>query len=79
MLNVLLNTRVVPVNRGLVLLNEIVYWEFNEICMICLYTSKHFFYKYGRNHSLDNNVMNLYLRVSLRMRSKSQIILLHFL
>ena len=36
------------------------------------------FYKYGLNHNLDNKVMNLYLRVSLRMRSTSQIILLYF-
>ena len=35
-------------------------------------------HKYGCYHSLDNKVMNLYLRVSQRMRSTSQIILLYF-
>ena len=39
---------------------------------------RHIFHKYGRNHSLDIKVMKLYLRVSLRMRSTSQIILLYF-
>ena len=34
-----LYTRVVPVKRGLLLLNEIVYREFYQFCMICLYTS----------------------------------------
>ena len=35
-------------------------------------------YKYGWIHSLDNKVMNLYLRVSLRLPSTSLIILLYF-
>ena len=39
---------------------------------------QHILYKYGWNHSLDNKVMNLYLRVSLRKWSTSQIILLYF-
>ena len=35
------------------------------ILMMNLYTSKkHFLYKYGWTHSLDNKVMNLYLTVS---------------
>ena len=36
-------------------------------------------YKYGCNHSLDNKVMSLYSKVSQRMPSTSQIILLSFL
>ena len=39
---------------------------------------RHIFYKYGLHHSLDNKVMNLYLRVSQCMLSRSQMILLYF-
>ena len=39
---------------------------------------QHILYKYGWNQSLDNKVMNLYLRVSLRRWGTSQIILLYF-
>ena len=38
----------------------------------------HILYKYGWNHRLDNKVMNLYLTVTQRMRTTSQIILLYF-
>ena len=38
----------------------------------------HILYKYGWNQRLDNKAMNLYLTVSQRMRSTSQIILLYF-
>ena len=36
------------------------------------------FDKYRINHSLDNKVMNLYLKQPQRMRSTSQISLLYF-
>ena len=47
------------------------------VCYVYIHLG-HIFYKYGWNHSLDNKVMNLCLRVSWRMWSMSQIILLYF-
>ena len=47
------------------------------VCYVYIHL-RHIFNKYGLNHSLDNKVMNLYLRVSQCMRSTSQVILLYF-
>ena len=53
-----INTSVVPVNRGLLLQYELVYQYFSDILRMCLYTSWKILYKYGSNHILDNKVMN---------------------
>ena len=46
-----------------------------KLCMICLYTTRTYFVQIN---SLGNQFMNLYLMVSERVWSTSQIVLLHF-
>ena len=71
-------TRVVPVNCGLCYKTRLsVRNSMKFVCYVNIHL-RHIFYKYGWNHSLDNKVMKLCLRVSLRMRRTSQIILLYF-